>query len=68
MTVKPLYIPTELVSDGRIIFRNLRELNLTPEWLESQLRLAGTALKEVFYVEIKEDGTLYIDKKKDETP
>ncbi|GGA43089.1 DUF421 domain-containing protein [Kroppenstedtia guangzhouensis] len=63
--VQPKYIPTNLVVDGQILQRNLQELNLSPGWLETQLKQAGTSLDQVFYAQIKSDGTLYIDKRQD---
>jgi uncharacterized membrane protein YcaP (DUF421 family) len=32
-----LYIPTELIVDGQIVRRNLKELNLSQDWLENQI-------------------------------
>ena len=61
-----LFFPTKLISDGQILYRNLRELNLKPEWLENQLNNEGiNNVEEVFYAEIEEDGSLYIDKRSD---
>ncbi|SMO44906.1 DUF421 domain-containing protein [Melghirimyces algeriensis] len=68
MTVKPLYMPTEIITDGKVIQRNLKELNLTPEWLNAQLQQSGTRIEDIFYAEIQNDGTLYIDKRGDQTP
>jgi uncharacterized membrane protein YcaP (DUF421 family) len=62
---KPLYFPTEIIVDGKIVTRNLRELNLNQEWLENQLKMAGETLDNVFYAEIQSDGSLYIDKRQD---
>ena len=61
-----VFFPTELISDGKILYRNLRELNLNPEWLNNQLNNAGiNNVEEVFYAEIEADGSLYIDKRSD---
>ena len=61
-----LFFPTKLISDGQILHKNLRELNLKPEWLDNQLNNAGiNNIEEVFYAEIEEDGSLYIDKQSD---
>ncbi|OYD08617.1 hypothetical protein CHM34_06400 [Paludifilum halophilum] len=68
MTVKPLYMPTEIIVDGKVVRRNLQELNLTPEWLNVQLQQSGIRIEDVFYAEIQNDGTLYIDKREDQDP
>lgn len=60
------YIPTELVVDGKIVRRNLQELNLSQEWLDNQLKMSGVdSIEEVFFVELQSDGSLYIDKRVD---
>lgn len=60
------YLPTELVVDGKIITRNLRELNLSQAWLRDQLKLQGVeSLQGVFYVELQSDGSLYVDQRRD---
>lgn len=60
------YIPTELVVDGKIVRRNLQELNLSQEWLDNQLKVSGVnSIEEVFFAELQSDGSLYIDKRVD---
>lgn len=63
--VKPLYVPTEIIVDSKVITRNLKELNLSKNWVEKQLNQSGVCLQDVFYAEIQSDGTLYIDKRQD---
>ncbi|MBQ4870722.1 DUF421 domain-containing protein [Priestia megaterium] len=63
--VKPLYVPTEIIVDSKVVTRNLEELDLNQNWLEKQLHQAGVSLQDVFYGEIQSDGTLYIDKRQD---
>ncbi|GAV13564.1 DUF421 domain-containing protein [Paenibacillus sp. chi10] len=63
-----LYMPTEIIVDGSIVYKNLLDLNLTKEWLSQALRKAGCSpeqIEEIFYAEIQRDGTLYIDKRVD---
>ncbi|MBL0387571.1 DUF421 domain-containing protein [Tumebacillus sp. ITR2] len=56
------YLPTEIISDGRVVQRNLQELNLSRDWLEQQLRQLGVSdVKKVFYAEIQADGSLHVD-------
>lgn len=60
-------IGTEVISDGNINERNLKTLNLSPLWLEQQLRKAGVNdPSDIFYAEVQKDGSLYIDRKNDD--
>ncbi|MEK5037706.1 DUF421 domain-containing protein [Sporosarcina sp. FSL K6-3457] len=59
---EPKYIPSEIISDGEIIKKNLTELNLTEEWVYAQLKKQGIGkVEQVFYAEIQMDGSLHID-------
>src|SRR5690625_2672306 len=58
LTVKPIYIPMELVSDGNIVEKNLKESGISLEWLKKQLRILDLNLKDVFYVELQKDGKI----------
>jgi len=59
-----LYLPSELIVDGKVVAKNLKELNMNKEWLEHQIRLTGVkSVKEVFYAELQSDGSVYVDKK-----
>jgi len=63
------YMPSELIVDGQIVTKNLNDLSLTIEWLDAELRKAGSALsqlKNIFYAELQSDGTIHVDKKMDE--
>ena len=56
----------ELIMDGQVIEKNLRENNLSMEWLTtalSQHRI--TDLKDVAYACLSTNGTLYFDLYKD---
>lgn len=58
-----LYIPSEIISDGKVLKHNLKELNLTEEWLKIQLKKMNiSSPKEVLYAEIQDDGTLFAQK------
>ncbi len=62
-----LYIPTELVVDGKVVTKNLDELNVSKEWLMTQLKLNGVnSTNEVFYAELQSDGSLYVNKASNE--
>lgn len=54
-------IPRMVISDGKVIKENLQQLNLSEEWLYSQLKkLNIKSAKSIFYAEVKSDGNLYI--------
>ncbi|OGO77401.1 MAG: hypothetical protein A2Y23_08330 [Clostridiales bacterium GWB2_37_7] len=59
-------IPTEIIVDGKLVKKNLKELNLNNEWIDTQIKQAGmNSIKEVFFAELQSDGRLYISKKTD---
>ena len=59
--VEPLFIPTEIISDGVVLNKNLKELDLTEDWVLKKLRKKGiNSPKEVFYAQIQTNGSLYI--------
>lgn len=58
------YIPTELIVDGKIVKRNLHEVNLNESWLEQQLQAYGLQSTDVMFAELKSDGTLYVSEKR----
>ncbi|MFD1205773.1 MULTISPECIES: DUF421 domain-containing protein [Sporosarcina] len=62
----PKYIPTEIISDGKLIQKNLTELNLTEEWVMKQLKKKGIGqIDQVYYAEVYGDGSLFVDEKDD---
>lgn len=64
ITPNPIYLPAILIINGKIITHNLKDLNLNKEWLKDQLSLKGlNSPKDVFYTEIKGNGTIYVDEK-----
>ncbi len=68
MKIKPdnrIYLPIEIIVDGRLVRKNLKELNLNNEWVAQQLKQAGiNSVEEVFFAELQSDGSLYINKKR----
>lgn len=64
-TIKPKYIPIELVVDGHVVEKNLKEVGVSLDWLKSQLNLLKLSLDDVFFIELQKDGTLYVDKRED---
>ncbi|MER1986523.1 MAG: DUF421 domain-containing protein [Solibacillus sp.] len=63
ISVPPLF-PIELISDGKIIYENLQEYDLTEEWLLKKLRNKNIeAASDVYYAQLLENGSLYISPK-----
>jgi len=59
-------LPAEIIVDGKVVSSNMKEFNLSNEWLEQQLKQAGVNdAKDVFFAELQFDGSLYISKKED---
>ncbi|CUU48618.1 YetF domain-containing protein [Clostridium beijerinckii] len=59
----PKYLPSEIIVDGKIIHKNLKEFNLTENWLNTQLKQQNvSSINDIFYAELQSDGTLYLEK------
>ncbi len=59
--ISPNYIPTEIIVDGKVIDRNLKELGLSREWLNKELEKVGIfSIQNIIYAEIQPDGQLII--------
>ena len=55
------HIPTSIIMDGKAVIKNLEELDLSEEWLDSTLKKLGVRNRaDVLYAELQEDGELYI--------
>ncbi|PZX03935.1 uncharacterized membrane protein YcaP (DUF421 family) [Psychrobacillus insolitus] len=64
-TTLPVYMPTEIISDGKVVQKNLTELDLTEEWVMKKLRKQGVeSVQDVFYAQIQTNGSLYISLRK----
>ena len=60
-TSVPKYLPSEMIVDNKIMYKNLKAYGLNTQWLENELRHQKiNSVKEVFYAEIQSDGTLYV--------
>ncbi|MTI68327.1 MAG: DUF421 domain-containing protein [Firmicutes bacterium] len=60
-------IAIELILDGKIIDKNLKEINLTKDWLRNELKNRGVLnIKEVSYGVLSTNGKLFIDLYKDQ--
>lgn len=59
------YLQSEIISDGKIVHKNLKELGITTDWVYEQLRKNNINFpKDVLYAELQSDGKLYIQHKK----
>lgn len=57
----PPYFPTEVISDGKIVKKNLKELNLTEDWLIQKLKKKNiNKIEDVFFAQVLENGSLYV--------
>lgn len=64
LPVKYEGIPTPLIFDGHIHFKNLRGLHLDEAWLQSEVRKQGVArIADVLYASLDTDGKLYVSEK-----
>lgn len=65
----PQYLPTEVISDGKIITKNLTELQLTEDWLLKKLSKKNIKdVEDVYFAQVLENGTLYISIKNASPP
>jgi uncharacterized membrane protein YcaP (DUF421 family) len=59
-------IPSEMIIDGVVIQQNLKQNNLTEEWLYQELEKQGIkSIQEVMYASLDTEGKLYVDKRQD---
>lgn len=57
-------MPTPLIFDGHIHFKNLRGLHLDEEWLQKEVRKQGVEnTEDVLFASLDTDGYLYISEK-----
>ncbi|MFB7158192.1 DUF421 domain-containing protein [Lysinibacillus sp. NPDC056232] len=59
----PAFIPIEIITDGKLLKRNLLEVGKSKEWLDNELKKAKIqSIEEVFYAEIQPNGKIFIQK------
>ncbi|MDR0269946.1 DUF421 domain-containing protein [Paenibacillus sp.] len=64
---KRLYLPTELIVDGKTIEQNLKKLQFDHDWLDQQIKQQGVnSVQEIFFAELQSDGSVYLDKKQEQ--
>lgn len=60
-------VPSEIIKDGEVLEQNLRQNNLTLDWLFQELNRQNIKrVSDIFYASLNTDGTLYVDKKADQ--
>lgn len=60
---KKRYLPAQIIVDGNIVKHALQEFDKDEKWLMKQLKQSNIQSKDdVFYAELQENGTLYIEK------
>jgi len=61
---EPAGMPSEIITDGKVVEKNLPELGYTRQELEAELRRQGIKkIKDVLYAELQKDRTLHVQKK-----
>ena len=68
-TGTPKFMPCTIISDGKVVLKNLHGVGLSEEWLHKQLVKQGVnSVEQVFYGEIESDGSIYLDLREDGLP
>lgn len=58
------YLPMDLILDGKVSSKNLKEVNLSEQWLSDQLKKQKVySVKDVLYAQLQTDGTVHVDVK-----
>jgi len=61
---EPAGLPSEIITDGKIVEKNLAELGYSREQLNAELKKQGVKdVKHIFYAELQQDRSLYIQKR-----
>lgn len=60
-------MPAAVITDGVVNSRNLEKLKLDQQWLDQELQKTNIqSLSDIFYAEVQQDGSLYIDQRRDD--
>lgn len=61
---EPVGMPSEIITDGKVVEKNLPELGYTRRELDAELRRQGIdSVKKVLYAELQKDRTLYVQRR-----
>jgi len=59
----PTFIPIEVITDGKLLPKNLLEVGKSREWLDNELKKVNIhSIEEVFYAEIQPNSKIFIQK------
>lgn len=59
----PAFIPIEIITDGKLLPRNLLEVGKSREWLDNELKKENSKkIQEFLYAKIQPDGNIFIPK------
>lgn len=56
----PLHLPTEIIRNGKIVRKNLKELDLSEKWVMDNLKTKNVDIKDVYFAQVLQDNSLYI--------
>lgn len=57
-------LPCGVIMDSNIVYKNLKELELSVDWLEKEMKNQNiSSIEEIFYAEVQDNGSLYIIKR-----
>jgi len=57
-------LPAEIITDGKVVEKNLKELGYSRQQLNDELRKQGIGdVRNVFYAELQKDRSLYVQKR-----
>ena len=54
------HIPTEIIRSGKIIRKNLKELEITEDWVLEKLKEKNVEIDKVYFAQILPDDSIYI--------
>lgn len=58
---EPVVLPRTIISDGEVVWDNMKEANLDESWLHQQLKSQNfSSVKDVLYAEYKKGENLYV--------
>jgi len=61
---EPVGMPSEIITDGKVVEKNLPELGYIRRELDAELRRQGIdSIKKVLYAELQKDRTLYVQRR-----
>lgn len=57
-------LPCGVIMDSSIVYKSLKELDLSVDWLEKEMKNQNiSSIEEIFYAEVQDNGSLYIIKR-----